>query len=73
MRKPRIVPRSASLDNLELETILYLVNYFKKLSQSAVLTDWESLGCYAFASRVVASVFLAARRYSTLAAVLYLL
>ena len=49
------------------------VCFYKKLSQSAVLTDWESLGCYAFASRVVASVFLAARRYSTLAAVLYLL
>ena len=48
-------------------------HFYKKLSQSAVLTDWESLGCYAFASRVVASVFLAARRYSTLAAVLYLL
>ena len=62
MRKPRIVPRSASLDNLELETILYLVNYFKKLSQSAVPTDWERSGVYAFASGVVVSVFLAARR-----------
>jgi hypothetical protein len=33
---------------------------FFKLSQSAVLTDWESSGCYALASGVVASVFLAA-------------